>query len=96
MVMSGKGGVGKTTVATNLAASLARKGYRVGILDADIHGPNVPKMLGVEKHYLMGRGDGVEPVDVIRNLRAVSMALLGQNPDKAIVWRGPLKHSAIK
>jgi Mrp family chromosome partitioning ATPase len=96
MVMSGKGGVGKTTVATNLAALLARKGYRVGILDADIHGPNVPKMLGVENQHLMGGEAGVEPVDVIRNLKAVSMGLLAQDPDKAIVWRGPLKHSAIK
>lgn len=96
MIMSGKGGVGKTSVATNLAALLARNDYQVGLLDADIHGPNVPKMLGVEKQHLMAGEGGVAPVDVIRNLKAVSMGLLAQDPDKAIVWRGPLKHSAIK
>ncbi|MBW1980727.1 MAG: Mrp/NBP35 family ATP-binding protein [Deltaproteobacteria bacterium] len=96
MVMSGKGGVGKSTVATNLAASLAFRDYRVGILDADIHGPNVPKMLGVEERQLVGHDDGVDPVEVFKNFHVVSMGLLAHDPDRAIVWRGPLKHSAIK
>ena len=96
MVMSGKGGVGKSTVATNLAVALALRGYQVGVLDADLHGPDVPRMLGIEGRHLIGRGDGVDPVEVFEGLKAVSMALLAQESDKAIVWRGPLKHSAIR
>jgi ATP-binding protein involved in chromosome partitioning len=96
MVMSGKGGVGKSTVATNLAVALALRGYQVGILDADLHGPDVPRMLGIEGRHLFSKGNGVEPVEVFDGLKAVSMALLAQESDKAIVWRGPLKHSAIR
>ena len=96
MIMSGKGGVGKSTVATNLAASLALRGYQVGILDADLHGPDVPRMLGIEGRHLSSMGHGVEPVEVFPGFKAVSMALLAREPDKAIVWRGPLKHSAIR
>jgi Mrp family chromosome partitioning ATPase len=79
MVMSGKGGVGKSTVAINLAAGLALRGSGVGILDADIHGPNVPKMLGIERQSLIGHDGGIEPVEVTKGLKAVSLALL--NPD---------------
>ena len=95
MVMSGKGGVGKTTVAINLGVVLAMEGLRVGLLDADIHGPNVPKMLGVELKPLGGTGGGLRPIEVLPNLHIISMAYLIQNRDNPVVWRGPLKHSAI-
>jgi ATP-binding protein involved in chromosome partitioning len=95
MVMSGKGGVGKTTVAINLGVVLAMEGLRVGLLDADIHGPNVPKMLGVELKPLGGAGGGLRPIEVLPNLHIISMAFLIQNQDNPVVWRGPLKHSAI-
>ena len=96
MVMSGKGGVGKSTVSTNLAVSLALSGYKVGILDADIHGPDVPRMLGIESKQLKGRQGSIAPVEVFEGLKAVSMALFSRDPDKAIIWRGPAKHTAIK
>jgi ATP-binding protein involved in chromosome partitioning len=96
MVMSGKGGVGKSTVSVNFAASLALHGYEVGVLDADIHGPDIPRMCGVENRPLLSHGVGLDPVRVFKGLQIVSMALLSQDPDKAIVWRGPLKHRAIK
>jgi Mrp family chromosome partitioning ATPase len=96
MVMSGKGGVGKSTVTVNLAASLALQGYAVGILDADIHGPDIPRMCGVENKPVRGYAGGINPVKVFKGLTAISMGLLSQDPDKAIVWRGPLKHRAIQ
>ena len=96
MVMSGKGGVGKSTVTTNLAVFLALRGFEVGILDADLHGPDVPRMLGIENQHLTGRKGRFDPVEVFKGLKAVSMALFAGDPDKAVVWRGPAKHTAIK
>ena len=96
MVMSGKGGVGKSTVAANLAVTLAGNGHQVGLLDADIHGPNIPKMLGLDLKKLDGSPDGIEPVSFSPNLKVVSMAFLLTDPDTPIVWRGPLKHGAFK
>jgi len=68
----------------------------VGILDADIHGPDIPRMCGVENRPLVSHGDGINPVKVFKGLAVISMGLLSHDPDKAIVWRGPLKHRAIK
>jgi ATP-binding protein involved in chromosome partitioning len=96
LVFSGKGGVGKTTTSVNLAFGLAKKGYQVGILDVDIHGPNVPKMLGIEKQSLTGSEAGMEPVSLLPNLKVVSLALIGFNNDEPVVWRGPLKGGVIR
>jgi len=96
IVMSGKGGVGKTTVAVNLAYGLADKGKRVGILDVDIHGPNVPKMLGIEERRFVMSESGIEPIEVNPSLKVVSIAFVLENKDQPVVWRGPLKMIAIK
>jgi len=96
VIMSGKGGVGKTTVAVNMAHALAVSGLKVGILDTDIHGPNIAKMLGIEKKVLFGVDSGITPVEVIPNLSAVSLALTGYDPDQPVIWRGPLKMGVIK
>ena len=97
IVISGKGGVGKTTVAVNLAYGLAMSGHEVGILDVDIHGPNIAKMLGVEGAKLVGSpSGGIDPIEVLPNLKAVSIAFMIDSPDKPIIWRGPLKMITIK
>ncbi len=97
IVISGKGGVGKTTVAVNLAYGLAINGHKVGILDVDIHGPNIAKMLGVEDAKLVGSSSGgIDPIEVLHNLKAVSIAFMIDSPDKPIIWRGPLKMITIK
>lgn len=97
LVMSGKGGVGKSSVATYLAMALAKRGHRVGLLDVDLHGPSIPHLLGIQ---------GMFPVDPVNklliphnynaNLKVVSIECLLEDRDAAIIWRGPVKHGVIK
>jgi ATP-binding protein involved in chromosome partitioning len=91
-----RGGVGKSTVSTNLAVALSVDGFSVGLMDADIHGPNIPKMLGIESSQVTGSGQGMIPVEVFPNLKVMSMAFFLGDRDNPVVWRGPLKHSAIR
>ena len=96
LVLSGKGGVGKSTVAANLAVALARAGKKVGLLDVDIHGPSIPQLLG-----LSGRGVGLEndriaPVEVNENLSVMSIGFLLTGPDQPVIWRGPRKFGVIR
>ena len=96
LVLSGKGGVGKTTVAVNLAYALANHGKNVGLLDLDFHGPNVPKMLGLEGRRAVVYGNAIEPVRVTGNLAVMSMAFLLRDTITPVIWRGPMKMRAIR
>ena len=96
IVMSGKGGVGKTSVAVNLAYALARAGREVGLVDIDLHGPNIAKMLGAEGKSLQGSPGGIEPVRILPNLKAASVAFAVPNADHPIIWRGPVKANVIR
>jgi Mrp family chromosome partitioning ATPase/predicted Fe-Mo cluster-binding NifX family protein len=96
VVMSGKGGVGKSSVAVNLAVWMAMQGRTVGLLDADIHGPSVPKLLGVHDRKLVTEDERIRPIDYSENLRVVSVAFLLPDADEALIWRGPMKHNLIQ
>ena len=97
IVMSGKGGVGKSTVAVNIAVSLARSGLSVGVLDADMHGPSVPKLLGIPNLPLaMIKDERIQPAFVPPSLKVISVAFLLSDRYAPIIWRGPLKMGAIK
>lgn len=97
LVFSGKGGVGKSTVAVNLGLALSEKQLKVGLLDVDIHGPNLAKMLGVEGKRLESAGENrILPVAVTKNLSLISMAFLLQDADTPVIWRGPLKMKLIQ
>ena len=96
VVLSGKGGVGKTTVATNLAISFAKQGLKSGILDVDIYGPNVPKLLGLEGAHPQVENERIQPIRGPQNLKVMSMGFLLRQTDDAIAWRGPLVGKAIR
>jgi len=94
-IMSNKGGVGKTTVAVNLAYSLSEEGYKVGLLDIDIHGPNAPEMLGLKNKRVEAENEKIVPVKFNDNLYIMSIAFLTENQDQPVIWRGPLKTKLI-
>jgi ATP-binding protein involved in chromosome partitioning len=96
IVMSGKGGVGKSSVAVYLALALAQKGHRVGLMDVDLHGPSVPKMLGLHGVLGVTKEEEILPHTYNPNLKVVSIGSLMEDDDSAVIWRGPLKHSVIQ
>ena len=96
LVLSGKGGVGKSTVAVNLAVALADAGRRVGLLDVDLHGPSVPGLLGLDYTPRQGHAGGIAPAKVGENLWAMSIQFFLPERDDAVIWRGPRKYSAIR
>ncbi len=96
LVMSGKGGVGKSSVAVNLAVWLAGQDKQVGLLDTDIHGPSVPKLLGLEGTRLQADDDGIQPLTWGPTLKVMSIGLMLNNPNEAVIWRGPMKHNLIQ
>lgn len=95
VILSGKGGVGKSMVAVNLAAALMLSGRRVGLLDVDISGPSIPAMLGLENSSLKGGSDGLQPVK-LGGMKIMSSGFLLQNPEEALIWRGPMKMGIIR
>ncbi|HEY8074503.1 MAG TPA: Mrp/NBP35 family ATP-binding protein [Labilithrix sp.] len=95
LVMSGKGGVGKSTTATNLAMALVRRGYKTGLLDADIYGPSIPTMLGVTGRPVSADGKTIEPLERF-GLKMMSIGFLLDDPKSAVIWRGPMLHGALQ
>jgi ATP-binding protein involved in chromosome partitioning len=98
-ILSGKGGVGKSTVTANLAVALAQRGYRVGVLDADIHGPSIPKLLGVREGKLTTSRTGnqeIVPVEGPLGIKIVSLDFLLPSDETPVIWRGPMKMAAIR
>jgi len=96
LVMSGKGGVGKSTVAAYLALLLSEKGRKVGLLDVDLHGPTIPHLLNVQGGLEVAGPGMVKPYPFSENLKAVSLEMVLGNKDAAVIWRGPLKIGAIR
>jgi len=95
LVMSGKGGVGKSTTATNLAMALSKRGYRTGLLDADIYGPSIPTMLGVTGRPVSTDGKTIDPLERF-GIKLMSIGFLLDDPRSAVIWRGPMLHGALQ
>jgi ATP-binding protein involved in chromosome partitioning len=96
IVMSGKGGVGKSSVAVYTALALAQKGYQVGLMDIDLHGPSIPKMLGLHGILNITADQQIVPHEYRPNLKVVSIESMLEDTDSAVIWRGPLKHGVIQ
>lgn len=96
LVMSGKGGVGKSTISTNIALTLSQKGRKVGLLDIDLHGPNIALLLGMRDLSPSDKQSAADPVPFSENLKFTSIEYLMADKDQAIIWRGPLKFKAIR
>jgi len=96
IVLSGKGGVGKSTVSVNLAFALSEKKYMVGLMDCDMHGPSIPKILGVEKKKPTASPMGFNPIMITPHLKVMSIGFLLSDTDSPVIWRGPMKMGAIK
>jgi len=96
LIIAGKGGVGKTTIAVNMAVLWAQEQWEVGLLDADIHSPNIPRLLGIQSQGVEGLVQGIEPASPMKGLKVVSLALFLHNQDISITWRGPIKQGVIK
>ncbi len=95
IVGSNKGGVGKSTVTTNLAIALAEKGYAVGLADADLHGPNIPKLLNAESVRLKATDEGIDPYETRNGLKVASLGFLIEDPNMHIAWRDAVKYDFI-
>ncbi len=96
IVLSGKGGVGKSTVATNIAVALSLKDKNVGLIDVDVHGPSIPKMLGLEGSHMKETAEGFNPIQYSEHLKVISIGFILRDQREAIIWRAPIKHSLIR
>ena len=95
VVMSGKGGVGKSTVSANLAMALSMEGFKVGLLDVDFHGPSIPKMVNMESAQPLSDGEMIEPITA-GTLKVISLGMMLDSPDSPVIWRGPMKIAVVK
>ena len=95
-VMSGKGGVGKSSMSVLMAKEMARRGFRVGIMDADITGPSIPRLMGLEHAQAFGTNEAIEPVVDKDGIKVMSLNFLMEDENQPVVWRGPIVANAVK